>query len=97
MSKTFKFEIVAPEKIVYSDTVQSISAFGTEGSFGVLAGHAPLISEIQTSILTVVDANGKTIRFALGGGFLEVMANNVVVLTESCVKKGEVDVEKAHT
>ncbi len=95
MSKTFKFEIVTPEKIVYSDTVKSISAVGTEGAFGVLAGHAPLITEVQTSILTVVDANGKTFRFALDGGFLEVMANNVVVLTDSCVKEGEVNVEKA--
>ncbi len=94
MAKTFKFEIVTPVKVVYSDSVQSISAEGTEGAFGILADHAPLITELKTSILTVNDTHGKTIRFALDRGFLEVMTNNVVVLTDACVTEGEVDVEK---
>ncbi len=97
MAKTFKFEIVTPEKVVYSDAVQGISADGTEGSLGVLAGHAPLITELQTSILTATDANGKTFRFALDRGFLEVMANSVIVLTDACVAEDAVDVEKART
>ncbi len=97
MAKTFKFEIVTPEKVVYSGDVQSISADGTEGSLGVLAGHAPLITELQTSILTATDANGKTFRFALDRGFLEVMANSVIVLTDSCVTEDAVDAEKART
>lgn len=94
MAKTFKFEIVTPEKVVYSDVVQSISADGTEGAFGVLAGHAPMITELQTSILTAHDSNGKTLRFALDRGFLEIMTNTVVVLTDSCVTEDSVDVEK---
>ncbi len=94
MAKTFKLEIITPEKVVYSDSVQSISADGTEGSFGVLADHAPLITELKTSILTVNDANNKTIRLALDRGFLEVMANNVVVLSDACVTEGDVNVEK---
>ena len=97
MAKTFKFEIITPEKVVYSDSVQSVIADGTEGSFGVLADHAPLISEVQTSIITVVDVNNKTVRFAIDGGFLEVMANNVIVLTDTCLKEGEVDIEKARS
>jgi len=95
MAKTFKFEVITPEKVVYSDAVQSISADGTEGSFGVLADHAPLITELKTSILTVNDTNNKTTRFALDRGFLEVVANNVVVLTDACVMEGDVDVEKS--
>ena len=95
MAKTFNFEVITPEKVVYSDSVLSVSADGTEGSFGVLADHAPLITELQTSILTVNDAQNKTVRLALDGGFMEVMANNVVVLTDRCVMEGEVDIEKA--
>ncbi|HHT9136347.1 MAG TPA: ATP synthase F1 subunit epsilon [Candidatus Wunengus sp. YC60] len=97
MAKTFTFEIITPEKVVYSDSVESVVADGTEGSFGVLAGHAPLITAVQTSILTVTDANNKTVRFAIDGGFLEVMANNVIVLTDTCLKEGEVDTEKARS
>lgn len=95
MAKTFKLEIITPEKVFYNGLVQSISADGTEGSFGVLADHAPLITELKTSVLTVSDTNAKTIRFALDRGFLEVMANNVVVLTDACVAEGDVNVVKA--
>ncbi|MCF6157441.1 MAG: ATP synthase F1 subunit epsilon [wastewater metagenome] len=94
MAKTFTFEIITPERVVYSEHVQSVSADGTEGSFGVLADHAPLITGLKTGILTVRDSNNKTIRFAIDGGFFEVMANNVVVLTDACVTEGEIDVEK---
>ncbi len=96
MAKTFKFEIITPERVVYTNAVQSISADGTEGSFGVLADHAPLITELKTGILTVHDASGKRVLFALDRGFLEVMANNVVVLTDACVMEGEVDKERVH-
>ena len=95
MSKTFQLEVVAPDKVVYRGMVKSISAAGTEGSFGVLAGHAPFITELQTNILTVVDAENKTLRFALDGGFLEVIANKAILLADCSVKEGEVDVEKA--
>lgn len=97
MAKIFKLDIVTPERVVYSDSVQSISADGTEGSFGVLADHAPLITELKTSILTVNDTTNKAIRFALDRGFLEVRANSVVVLTDACVREGEVDIEKARS
>ena len=95
MAKTFKLEIITPEKVVYDNTVQGVTAEGTEGSFGVLAGHAAMITELQTSILTLSDANNKTERFALDSGFMEILANNVIVLTDACTKEGEVDVEKA--
>ncbi|MEK6559447.1 MAG: ATP synthase F1 subunit epsilon [Planctomycetota bacterium] len=95
MAKTFKIEVITPEKVVYDDTVQSITAEGTEGSFGVLADHADMIAELQTGILTISDVNNKTVRFALDGGFVEILSNNVIVLTDTCTKEGEVDVEKA--
>lgn len=94
MAKTFKFEVITPEKVVYSDSAISVSADGTEGGLGVLADYAPLITELKTSILTVNDAHNKTVRLALDGGFMEVMTNNVVVLADKCVMEGEVDIEK---
>ena len=95
MAKTFNFEIITPVRVVYNGVVQGISADGTEGSFGVLADHAPLITELETGIIMVEDSSGKTMQFAAEGGFLEVTANNVVVLTDSCVAEGEVNLEKA--
>ena len=95
MAKTFNFEIITPVRVVYNGVVQGISADGTEGSFGVLADHAPLITELETGIIMVEDSSGKTMQFAAEGGFLEVTANTVVVLTDSCVAEGEVNLEKA--
>ncbi len=95
MAKTFNFEIITPVRVVYNGVVQGISADGTEGAFGVLANHAPLITELKTGIIKAEDSSGKTVHFAVEGGFLEVVANNVVVLTDTCVKEGEVDIEKA--
>ncbi|MCR4319945.1 MAG: ATP synthase F1 subunit epsilon [Candidatus Brocadiaceae bacterium] len=95
MAKTFNFEIITPVRVVYNGVVQGISADGTEGSFGVLADHAPLVTELKTGIIMVEDSSGKTMRFAVEGGFLEVVANNVVVLTDTCITEGEVDIEKA--
>ena len=95
MAKTFKIEVITPEKVVYDDTVQSITAEGTEGSFGVLADHASMIAELQAGILTISDVNNKTVRFALDCGFVEILSNNVIVLTDTFTKEGEVDVEKA--
>ena len=84
MAKTFNFEIITPARVVYNGIVQGISADGTEGAFGVLADHAPLITELKTGIIMAEDSSGKTMRFAVEGGFLEVVANNVVVLTDTC-------------
>lgn len=96
MAKTFKLEIITPEKVVYSDSVQSISADGTEGSFGVLADHAPLITELKKGYLTVNEVNNKALRLILDGGFLEVLHNNAVVLTERCVTESEVERARAN-
>ena len=95
MAKTFNFEIVTPVRVVYNGVVQGISADGTEGSFGVLADHAPLVTELKTGIIMAEDSSGKTMHFAVEGGFLEVVANNVVVLTDTCITESEVDIEKA--
>ena len=42
MAKTFKFEVITPERVIYTDSVFGIIADGTEGSLGILADHAPL-------------------------------------------------------
>ncbi|TVM00434.1 MAG: ATP synthase F1 subunit epsilon [Candidatus Brocadia sp. WS118] len=96
MAKTFKLEIITPEKVVYSDSVLGIIAVGTEGSLGILADHAPLITELKKGHLTVNEVNNKELRLILDGGFLEVLNNNAVVLTERCVTESEVERARAN-
>ncbi len=55
MTKTFDLEIITPMKTVFKGLVKNITAMGTQGSFGILIDHAPFITELQTSILTIKD------------------------------------------
>ncbi|MBM4053694.1 MAG: ATP synthase F1 subunit epsilon [Planctomycetes bacterium] len=94
MTKVFDLEIVTPQKTVYKGMVKSVTAMGTQGSFGILVDHAPFITELQTSILTIQDEKNATMHFALDKGFFEVVTNKVIVLTDMCVTKEEVNVAK---
>ncbi|HQU31946.1 MAG: ATP synthase F1 subunit epsilon [Planctomycetia bacterium] len=96
MAKIFKFEVITPERVIYTDSVLGIIADGTEGSLGILADHAPLITGLKRGYLTVNEVNNKALRFILDGGFLEVLNNTAVVLTERCVTESEVERARAN-
>ena len=71
---TFHFDLVSPEKLLFSGEVDQVDVPGTEGDFGVLAGHAPLVSALRPGIMTVF-AGGNAQRMVVLGGFAEVSAD----------------------
>ena len=71
---TFHFDLVSPEKLLFSGEVDQVDVPGTEGDFGVLAGHAPLVSALRPGIMTVT-VNGQAQRMVVLGGFAEVSAD----------------------
>ncbi|MFH1334983.1 MAG: ATP synthase F1 subunit epsilon [Candidatus Zixiibacteriota bacterium] len=87
--------IVTPEKIFYEDEVISLIAPGSEGYLGVLTDHAPLITALVPGKLTVKDQKNEELNFALGGGFLEVLKNQVTVLAHSIEFIKDIDLERA--
>ena len=91
----FQLEIVTPEKRVYSGRVERFKAPGTEGSFGVLARHAPLLTSLTLGQLTFLDKEGKVRRMAISGGFAEVGRNQATVLAETAEFVEEIDVARA--
>jgi F-type H+-transporting ATPase subunit epsilon len=93
--KTFKLEIVTPQKIVYNGSVVSFTAPGTVGSFQVLHNHAPLLSSIGIGQIKIVDDRGKDLRYATSGGFVEVRENHVVTIAETAERADEIDVDRA--
>ena len=93
--KTFKLEAVTPEKIAYSEDVESVVVPGKEGSLGILADHAPLMVELTTGEGTVREATGKTFKFAVSGGFMEVSNNVVRILADTIERHDEIDIERA--
>ena len=77
------FELVTPERLVLSEDVHMVVVPGTEGDFGVLAGHAPVMSTIRDGELAVYrTAGAEPERIAIEGGFAEVGENGLTVLAE---------------
>lgn len=78
-----KFELVTPERLVRSGTVHMVVVPGTDGDFGVLAGHAPVMSTIRPGEIAVYAAAGAAPeRIAITGGFAEVGPNGLTILAE---------------
>ncbi|MBI2842639.1 MAG: F0F1 ATP synthase subunit epsilon [Armatimonadetes bacterium] len=94
--KTFTLEIVTPDRVVMSDDqAVSLVAPGVSGYLGVLANHAPLMTELGIGEITVRRASGEEIHLAETQGFMEVSGNKVTILAESAEKAEEIDVERA--
>ena len=78
------FELVTPEKLVRSEDVHMVVVPGTEGDFGVLEGHAPVMSTIRDGELAVYRAfPGEPERIPVRGGFAEVNEKGLTVLAET--------------
>ena len=87
-------EIVTPERLAYSDTVDSVQLPGIEGELGVLPHHAPLVSMLGVGELRI-RKGGSEESFAIVGGFLQVRPDKVVVMAETADMASEIDLEKA--
>lgn len=95
MPDTLHFELVSPEKLLSAADVFMVVVPGTEGDFGVLPGHAPLVSTIRPGAIQVFP-NGMADspeRIFIDGGFAEVGPNGLTILAESAVAVGDIDVE----
>lgn len=86
----FTFELVAPERQLFSGPVDQVVVPGAEGDFGVLAGHAPFVSSIRPGILTI-HAGGQPKRLYLRGGFAEIAEGVLTVLAETATPVEEID------
>lgn len=81
--KSFVIDIVTPDKMALSLNAISLSAPGVEGYFGVLANHAPMMTELKPGKLKIVEVDDMRAIVVIGGGFLEVENNKVVILADS--------------
>jgi F-type H+-transporting ATPase subunit epsilon len=92
-----RLDIVTPEKLAFSDEIDSVVVPGGEGELGILPSHAPIVSTLQPGELRYLKA-GKETSLAIGTGIVEVSHDRVSVLTDMALGAEEVDesaVEKA--
>jgi F-type H+-transporting ATPase subunit epsilon len=86
----FQFDLVSPEKLLFSGKVDQVDVPGSEGDFGVLAGHAPLVTTLRPGIL-VMHRDAEELRVVINGGFAEVNPAGLTVLADSAVPVEEFD------
>jgi len=89
---SFRFELVSPEKLLFSGEVEQVDVPGAEGDFGVLAQHAPIVTTLRPGILTVHSAGGEQ-KVVVLGGFAEVSADGLTVLAD--VAEAVEDIDRA--
>ncbi len=94
MANKLNLEVVTPRKLVVSDEVDLCTVPGTEGVFGVMANHAPILSTLNIGQMHY-NKDGETVKLAISGGFVEVSNNKMTVLAEAAEVSEEIDVERA--
>jgi F-type H+-transporting ATPase subunit epsilon len=94
MADKLHFELVSPERLLRAGAVHMVVVPGSEGDFGVLAGHAPFMSTIRPGAIDVYDeAGGAATRIFIDGGFAEVNDAGLTILAESAMPVGEIRAE----
>jgi F-type H+-transporting ATPase subunit epsilon len=82
MAETFPFALVAPARELFAGQARQVDAPGSEGDFGVLAGHAPFMTLLRAGVVRVHTDAGQT-AFRVPGGFADVSPEGFVILAES--------------
>jgi F-type H+-transporting ATPase subunit epsilon len=90
---TFQFELVSPEKVLFSGQVEQVVVPGMEGEFTVLAGHAPYTTSLKPGIAFVVENKSHSLRIVIKGGFADVSEKGLTILADGGAPIEDVSVE----
>ena len=82
MAKTFTLEVVSPESIVWSGQAEMLITRTTEGEIGILADHEPTMAALSTGSTVITAEGGEQTTLAIHGGFLQILHNEVTLLTD---------------
>lgn len=91
MADKVEFELVSPERLLVSQAVDMVVVPGGEGNFGVLPGHAPMITTVRPGVIDVFEGDRVVDRIFVAGGFAEVTDERCTVLAEEAVAVSSLD------
>ncbi|MBM3545668.1 MAG: F0F1 ATP synthase subunit epsilon [Alphaproteobacteria bacterium] len=91
MAETTEFELVTPEKLVFSERAEMVVVPGTEGLFAAMPRHAPFISTLKPGVLEVYEGGKVKQRIFVAGGFAEVTPERLTVLAEEAMPVADID------
>jgi len=95
VDRKFEFELVSPERLLLSEPVDMAVIPGSEGDFGVLAGHSLLISTLRPGVIEVWQGETVVNRLFVAGGFAEVTDTRCTVLADEAVPVDEINAAEA--
>ncbi len=95
MAKSFHLEVVTPDRSLLSEEVVSLVAPGVQGYLGVLANHAPLVTELGIGVLRIRYPDDTEEHVAIEGGFMEVAHNRVLILADAAERPQDIDIQRA--
>ena len=87
----FHFELVSPEKLMFSGEVESVVLSSTEGEMTVLKDHAPLMAAMRPCVIVVEETAGKKSQIFVQGGFAEISPKGLTVLAEEALPLEQLD------
>ena len=90
---TFTFELVSPERVLFSGAVDAVVLPASEGDMTVLAGHAPTMTALKTGFLIITSNPGNGRRVLVRGGFADVNQSGLTVLAERALPEEELTQE----
>ncbi|HZG95307.1 MAG TPA: F0F1 ATP synthase subunit epsilon [Mycobacteriales bacterium] len=88
-------ELVSAERRLWSGEAEMVVARTTEGEIGVLPGHAPLLGELGSGPVRIIEPSGNEIVAAIHGGFLSVTGDGVSILADIAELAADIDVSRA--
>jgi F-type H+-transporting ATPase subunit epsilon len=90
----FSFELVSPERLMFSGLVEAVVVPGTEGEFTVLKDHAPFMSTLKPGVVEIDETATKKLRLFVRGGFADVSPKGLTILAELAIPMEELDAIK---
>lgn len=94
---TTEVEVVSPDRTLYSGEAEMVVCRTVDGEIAFLAEHTPLIGALVPCVLRIVAVGGDEDVFAVGGGFVDVGNNKVIVLADQAQESGDIDVAAARS
>ena len=95
MERSFLLEVITPERTFFSGDVTSIILPALDGSCGIMAGHAPMVTAVENGVMEYRTPDGRWHFAAVGRGFAEVMPASTIVLVTTAERSSEIDPQRA--
>ena len=93
--KTFRLEVISPERIFYTGDAEMVELTTTEGDIGIYADHIPLTTIVAPGVMTITEPGGVLKEAAVLEGFMEITPDKVTILAQSCEWPEEIDRHRA--